>query len=375
MPAGSVVDLFCGAGGLSEGFRQAGYQVLAGLDYDVAAGRTFAATHPEAKFLGGPIQEISVRDILKATGLRPGELDVLVGGPPCQGYSVYNHGRGVDDPRAGLFREYLRIVKGLKPRWLVMENVAGLTSIAGGGIIKEIEQGMGELGYRVQWRILKAEEYGIPQERRRIFFIANREGHPIVFPDPTHGPGLRPFVTIWDAISDLPALANGDKEVPTTYASAPQNAYQRELRRRASRLINHSASRLSAINEERMRHIPAGGSWRDIPFNLLPAGMKRAKRSDHTKRYGRPRKSDLSCTILTKCDVHWGAYIHPDQDRAITVREAARLQSFPDTFEFQGSRTEQYIQVGNAVPPLLGRKVAEAIFSVDMNAAARPAAE
>ena len=111
-----------------------------------------------------------------------------------------------------------------------------------------------------------------------------------------------------------------------------------------------------------MRHIPPGGSWRDIPVHLLPEGMKRAKRSDHTKRYGRPHKSDLACTILTKCDVHWGAYIHPVEDRALTVREAARLQSFPDNFMFQGNRTEQYVQVGNAVPPLLGRRVAEALL-------------
>lgn len=119
-----------------------------------------------------------------------------------------------------------------------------------------------------------------------------------------------------------------------------------------------------------MRHIPPGGSWRDIPVELLPPGMRKAKRSDHTKRYGRPRKTDLSCTILTKCDVHWGAYIHPVQDRAITVREAARLQSFPDFFEFMGSRTNQYVQVGNAVPPLLGRRIAEAILLADRMVAA-----
>lgn len=365
MPQGTVVDLFCGAGGLSEGFRQAGYHVLAGVDYDQVAGRTFAATHPEAKFLSGRIQDVTVDDLIHATGLRPCELDVLVGGPPCQGYSVYNHGRGVHDPRAGLFREYLRIVEGLKPRWIVMENVSGLTSIADGGIIREIEQGLGRLGYKVKWRILKAEEYGVPQERRRIVFIGNRIGAPIEFPSPTHGPGLAPFVTIWDAISDLPPLKNGEKDAPEHYLGAPRNAYQRELRQGANRLTNHAAGRLSPVNEERMKHIPPGGSWRDIPFELLPAGMKRAKRSDHTKRYGRPRKSDLSCTVLTKCDVHWGAYIHPEQDRAITVREAARLQGFPDNFEFAGSRTEQYVQVGNAVPPPLGRKIGEIIASTD----------
>lgn len=357
----TVVDLFCGAGGLSEGFRQAGYHVLAGSDYDPAAGKTFAATHPEATFLGGPIQDLSVRDFLRATGLKKGELEVLVGGPPCQGYSVYNHGRGVDDPRAGLFREYLRIVKGLMPKWLVMENVSGLTSIADGGIIREIEDGMDALGYKVKWKILKAEEYGVPQERRRIVFIANRIGAPIVHPKPTHGPGLLPYVTIWDAIGDLAPLENGDVLGSDKYRTGPMNDYQRELRAGANRVPNHTASRLSSVNLDRMKHIPAGGSWRDIPFDLLPEGMKRAKRSDHTKRYGRPRKSDLSCTILTKCDVHWGAYIHPEQDRAISVREAARLQSFPDTFEFLGSRTEQYVQVGNAVPPLLGRAIAEAL--------------
>ncbi|MGO6844814.1 DNA cytosine methyltransferase [Rhizobium ruizarguesonis] len=370
---GTVVDLFCGAGGLSEGFRQAGFEVLAGSDFDDVAGKTFAATHPEATFVGGRIQELSVKHLLAVTGLKPGELDVLVGGPPCQGYSVYNHNRGVDDPRAGLFREYLRIVKGLRPKWLVMENVSGLTSIADGGIIREIQAGMHELGYEVDFKILKAEEYGVPQERRRIFFIANRIGAPIRFPLPTHGKDLKPLTTIWDAISDLPKVENGRGEEGQKYAAAPANAYQSELRGNRKTVSNHSAPKLSAVNIERMKHIPSGGSWRDIPFDLLPEGMKKAKRSDHTKRYGRPRKSDLACTILTKCDVHWGAYIHPEQDRALTVREAARLQSFPDGFVFLGSRTEQYVQVGNAVPPLLGRAVADALIACDHSLSAEKA--
>jgi len=358
----TAIDLFCGAGGLSEGFRQAGFQVLAGQDYDARAGETFALTHPEAKFVGGPIQNVQPRALLKAAGLKAGELDVILGGPPCQGYSVYNHQRGIADPRAGLFREYLRIVEALRPKWLVMENVTGITSIAGGGIVREIHDGMAALGYRTEMQILKAEEYGVPQERRRVFFIATRTDAPILFPQPTHGPGLKPFVTIWDAISDLPGLVNGEKTSKPSRASVPANAYQKMLQQKSRVIFNHSAPRLAKINEERMKHIPPGGSWRDIPFELLPAGMTRAKRSDHTKRYGRPRKSDLACTILTKCDVHWGAYIHPVEDRALTVREAARLQSFPDRFLFQGNRTEQYVQVGNAVPPLLGWRVAEALL-------------
>jgi len=358
----TAVDLFCGAGGLSEGFRQAGFHVLAGQDFDEAAGATFASTHREAQFIGGPIQDVKVPTLLRTTGLKRGEVDVLIGGPPCQGYSVYNHQRGEDDPRAGLFREYLRIVEGLKPKWLVMENVTGITSISGGGIVREIEEGMARLGYKVRMKTLKAEEFGVPQERRRIFFIATRTDNPIIFPVPTHGPGGSKFVTIWDAISDLPRIETGSESLAYQYACSPKNAYQRLLRGREKSVSNHVPPRLASVNEERMKHIPPGGSWRDIPYELLPAGMRRAKRSDHTKRYGRPRKTDLACTILTKCDVHWGAYIHPEQNRAITVREAARLQAFPDSFVFRGSRTEQYKQVGNAVPPLLGRQVAEAVL-------------
>lgn len=361
----TAIDLFCGAGGLSEGFRQAGFHVLVGQDFDSRAGATFAATHPEAKFIGGPIQNVTPEMLLQAAGKKRGEIDVIVGGPPCQGYSVYNHQRGEGDPRAGLFREYLRIVEGIQPRWLVMENVTGITSIAGGNIVREIFEGMKGLGYRVEMKVLKAEEYGVPQERRRVFFVATRTKAAILFPKPTHGEGRLPLVTIWDAISDLPRLENGAKDTPSRYGSQPQNSFQAMLRGDCQILNNHSAGRLSEINEQRMRHIPAGGSWRDIPRDLLPAGMQKAKRSDHTKRYGRPRKTDLACTILTKCDVHWGAYIHPVQDRALTVREAARLQSFPDFFNFVGNRTEQFVQVGNAVPPLLGRRVAEALILAD----------
>lgn len=361
----TAIDLFCGAGGLSEGFRQAGFHVLAGQDFDDVAGRTFAATHKEATFIGGPIQQVAPAQLLGAAGIRKGELDVIVGGPPCQGYSVYNHQRGAQDPRAGLFREYLRIVEGILPRWLVMENVTGIMSIAGGAIVRQIFQEIEALGYRVDMRVLKAEQFGVPQERRRVFFIATRTDAPILFPEPTHGPGLEPFVTVWDAISDLPALRNGDTMIPRDYASRPQNGYQAILRGDCLKPFNHEPGRLARINEERMKHIPPGGSWRDIPRELLPTGMLKAKRSDHTKRYGRPRKTDLSCTVLTKCDIHWGAYIHPVEDRAFTVREAARLQSFPDFFEFQGSRTEQYVQVGNAVPPLLGRRVAESLLLSD----------
>jgi DNA (cytosine-5)-methyltransferase 1 len=353
----TAIDLFCGAGGLSEGFRQAGFHVVAGNDFNEAAGETFESTHSEARFFPGAIQNWSAEDFLRAGSLKAGELDLLGGGPPCQGFSVYNHQRGLHDARSSLYHEYLRLVDGLRPKWVVLENVTGMTSAGNGAAVEGIADGLGALGYRVETRILRAEDYGVPQERRRIVFIGNRVGEPIVWPDRTHGVGLKPLTTVRDAIGDLPARSNGERLGVNRYTVDPVGEYQKDLRTGCHQVLNHDATRLAAVNEARMRHIPPGGSWRDIPFDLLPAGMKKAKRSDHTKRYGRLRWDGLASTILTKCDVHWGAYIHPDQDRGITVREAARFQSFPDWFELKCSKTEKNFQVGNAVPPLHGRAI------------------
>ncbi len=356
----SVVDLFCGAGGLSFGFVRAGYEVKLGTDIDPTYGKTFLASHPDAKFIAKPIQELEAHEVLNAIGLKQGQLDVLVGGPPCQGYSVYNHGRGENDPRAGLFKEYIRLVRGVQPKWIVMENVTGLLSIANGKLINQILTDFRAEGYlNIEFQVLKSEEFGVPQERRRIVFIANRLGIPVEFPKPTLDGKNRPFVNIWDAISDLPKPKEPMVEIAgAQYVSKPLSNYQKAMRSAEGVVQNHYGPKLGVKNLERLKYIPQGGSWRDIPLNLLPEGMKRAKRSDHTKRYGRPKKTDLACTILTKCDIHWGAYIHPDDDRPFTVREAARLQSFPDDFKFFGSMTEQFVQVGNAVPPLLAEALA-----------------
>lgn len=361
----TAIDLFCGAGGLTEGLRQAGFYVLAGNDSNDAAGETFAATHKDARFLPGPVQQITSEGLLKAAGVGRGHLDCLVGGPPCQAFSVYNHKRGMYGERSQLFKEYLRLVDGLNPRWVVMENVTGMTSANGGTAVHAILSGFTSLGYDIAYRILHAEDYGVPQARRRVVFIGNRDGTPIVWPQKTHGKGLIPVPTVHDAIGDLPILENSEDLGVLPYACEPSGTYQRRLRQGSTDVHNHAAPRLAPINIERMRYIPQGGNWRDIPFELLPEGMKRARRYDHTTRYGRMTWDGLSCTVLTKCDLHWGAYIHPEQDRAITVREAARIQSFPDWFHFQGSRTEQYVQVGNAVPPLLGRRIGEAILATE----------
>lgn len=358
----TCVDLFCGAGGLSQGFRSHGFEILAANDIDPYASQTYRSSHPSTLFIEGPVETVHDSLLRELLELRPGDLDCLIGGPPCQAFSVYNHQRGMHDGRSGLFREYLRLVEGLQPKIVVMENVTGILSAGGGRAVEEIHTRLSKLGYNVSQKTLKAEEFGVPQERRRVIFVATRkpigEFH---FPAATHGAGRKPLVTVADAILDLPPLAILEGKEDSEYTSSALSTYQALLRKGTQRLYNHVAPSLSSINLERLKHIPQGGSWRDVPFELLPAGMKLARRCDHTKRYGRLDPAGLASTILTKCDLHWGAYIHPFQERTLTVREAARFQSFPDSLRFLGPRVEQFRQVGNAVPPVLSGAIAKAV--------------
>lgn len=376
----TCIDLFSGGGGLAEGFRQAGWRIVAASDVDSGASATFRRNFPEASFFEGPISKVTAEMLMDETGLKPGDLDCLIGGPPCQSFSYNNHQRSADDERARLFRRYLKIVATLRPKTLVMENVPGMLSVGGGSIVKAIRRRLKKLGYEVAIRILYAEDFGVPQQRRRVFVVASRVGDPRdIFPEGTHGPAAKPseeansyvhrwsppegttlpkFVTVGDAIADLPRLTSGGGKFECAYRKPAKTEYQRTARSNADKLRNHVCHSLTGDMLRRIKHVPEGGNWRDIPRHLLTEGMKRARKSDHTKRYGRLKRSKLASTILTKCDPHWdphwGAYVHPTQNRTITVREAARLQGFPDTFVFEGTHlSKQYEQVGNAVPPPL----------------------
>lgn len=379
----TCIDVFSGAGGMADGFRQAGFRILSGVDQADAASSTFRLNFPEASFFECPISELSGEELLEDAGLEKGDLDCLIGGPPCQAFSYNNHAREEHATQSTLFRDYLRIVEALLPKCVVMENVPGILTILEGAVMDIIRGELQALGYECEARILYAEDYGAPQERRRVFFIASRIG-PVagLFPRGRFGPArkpskeVNPFVhrwslrpgqkprrapTVWCAIGDLPVIANGGGTDKAVHTKAPACWYQVRMRQRRRRIYNHIAPALGALQINRIRHVPEGGNWRDIPFDLLPAGMQRAKPSDHTKRYGRLRKRGLCCTILTKCDPHWGSYIHPDQERAISVREAARLQSFTDRFQFAGYRSQQFALVGNAVPPLLAAAIGRRI--------------
>ena len=376
------IDLFCGAGGITEGFRQAGFDCLYANDINPAAVETFRLNHPEVLAECSPVEEIDAASVRRHLGLDRGELTVLVGGPPCQGFSINAPARFLSDPRNRLFRDFIRFLEEFEPKAFLFENVPGMLSIGDGKIFERVVFELHRRGYQVSARVLFAAHYGVPQERWRLILLGARDGE-INHPLPTHAAAgranfrngrtmtyieegrnstLLPATTVGEAISDLPALEVGEGAEEMAYGRTSHlTAYAREMREGSTWVYNHCAARLSPQNLKRLSYIKPGGSWRDIPFELLPKGMQRARKSDHTRRYGRLRADGLAGTIMTKCDPHWGPVFLPDQDRALTVREAARLQSFPDRYRFLGSRVAQYEQVGNAVPVWMARAVATAI--------------
>jgi len=383
----TCLDLFAGAGGLAIGFREAGFRVVGANDADADAGATFRLNFPEAAFFEGSIVGLTDATVMKDCNLRPGDLDCLIGGPPCQSFSYNNHHRSDSDDRARLFEHYLRLVRGLQPKTLVMENVPGILTIGGGSVVNAIRAELRLMGYDTALRILSAEEYGTPQVRRRVFIVASRIGRAVtLLPSPTHNSadkrkprtrGLKLPVTVWSAIGDLPMLANGGGRIDTAVKPVKAfSAYQRKMRKGKRKVFNHVCQTLTKVNLDRIVHVPEGGNWRDIPRNLLPAGMQRARLSDHTKRYGRLSRNGLASTLLTKCDPHWGAYVHPTQNRTISVREAARLQGFPDSFRFAGdSLARHYEQVGNAVPIPVAEAIARCVVKHLAEFAVKPATQ
>lgn len=373
------VDLFCGAGGITEGFRQAGSRCLYANDIMKEAISTFAWNNPEALADCRPVEQIDPSDIMRQLGLAVSELDVLAGGPPCQGFSINAPERFMDDPRNRLFQHYARFLEVLRPKTFLFENVPGLLSIEDGKVFKQILNVFESLGYYVSAKILFSAHYGVPQERWRLILLGSLYGW-IQHPEPMHYAvgranfrggssltfkltesdrlALLPAVSVGDAINDLPRLEMGGGSEIIDYTCKPHSDYARAMRNPEGFTFNHYAAKLSEQNIERMKHVRQGGSWRDIPHDLLPKGMQRARTSDHTKRYGRLSNDGLAGTVMTKCDPHWGTVFLPEQDRTLTVREAARFQSFPDTYKFLGTRVSQYKQVGNAVPVLMARAIA-----------------
>lgn len=341
----NVIDLFCGAGGLSLGFQKAGFNVVLGIDNDAMALKTFEKNHNGAKSICGDISKITYsKDIKDVIGNK--KIDIIIGGPPCQGFSLSGP-RNFDDPRNKLYLSYIRLVSEIKPKMFVIENVPGLVSLFGGQVKDNIINRFTQMGYNVQYKKLCAADYGVPQYRNRVVFVGILKNlGSFTYPTPSSNQ-----ISCEMALSDLPALDGeflGDEI--QDYISAPQNAYQELMRKGSIGVYNH----IAAHHSERVKHIisfvPAGGNYKDLPAEF------RNTRNFHVAWTRFPINKPAP-TIDTGHRHHF----HYKYNRVPTVRECARLQSFPDDFIFLGNKTQQFRQVGNAVPPLMAYRIAKEV--------------
>lgn len=423
------IDLFVGAGGLTQGFKQQGFSCLWANDFDEEALCTFSENHPEVTTVSGPIEAISPAEVRNSLGLARGELDVVLGGPPCQGFSTYGK-RDPNDDRNKLPRYFLDFVQEFMPKVFVMENVVGILSMEGGRVVEGIVSRATGLGYACNPFILDAVEYGVPQFRKRVFVVGSRAGHEVEKPQSTHGtarrtssnepeqsslfenlrrPRVEQAVTVRDAISDLPTEAlpprRTSESVP--YATAAQNAYQQVMRQGSGKALHHSAKQMLGVRRLRMALLKPGDYGTELRHRILENGLpddiidellggrglrdlsgcrtqdkekelelrkilhrghididKVLDSVDHggfANKYRRLEWDAPSHTLVAHMARDCSDFIHPEVDRFISVREAARLQSFPDTYRFLGSQFRQFKQIGNAVPPMLGEAVARAV--------------
>ncbi len=350
----NVLDLFCGCGGFSKGFEEAGFTIKLGIDIWEDAVKTYRLNFPKAATITEDITKLDYKDLLEAASVSKDNVDVIIGGPPCQGFSVSGK-RLLDDPRNILYKSFVRMVEGIQPKVFVMENVPGIVKLFNGQVKEQVIEDFSALGYRVSMKQLTASDYGVPQARKRVFFVGiNKEKIGDIefhFPDEICGDEKKPYVTCKDALSDLDFI--GDLTLlqeHDQYRLPPQSEYQKYMRQNATELLNH----VTTIHTEQTRTIiamvPDGGNYKDLPHELWST-----------------RKVNIAWTRMDSAkpcftiDTGHNHHFHYRANRVPTVRESARIQSFPDDFEFLGIKTSQLKQVGNAVPPLLAKAVASEI--------------
>lgn len=348
----TVIDLFAGVGGLSLGFEMAGFEVVLANEYDPSIAEAYVRNRPNANMIVEDITKLPVDETFSSY---QGKVDVVIGGPPCQGFSQKGQRKSINDPRNFLFRYYYEVVRCVQPRYFVIENVPNLLTTEKGYFKDEIVALFNGIGYAVSSGVLCAADFGVPQDRRRTCIIGKLGGPQVSLPVPS---GKR--TTIWDAISDLSYLESGEGSEVQGYRSPAKSEYQELLRVGSRELHNHVATKHSKVTLERLKMIdPECGK------EMLPE--EHHTKSIYSGTWCRMKKDGISKTITTRYDTpSSGEFTHPFLDRAITTREAARIQSFPDTFHFFGPKSSQMKQVGNAVPPLLGKAIAERILE-DMN--------
>lgn len=347
------IDIFSGAGGLSLGAEMAGIKISYGIEINPSAAKSFTRNHKGAQVLQGDIKDIDPASLKQGND----PVFIIMGGPPCQGFSMSNtRTRNMENEKNFLFLEFVRFVKELKPTWFVLENVWGLTNINEGKTQTMIENCFRALDYEVSSKVLWASDYGVPQKRNRFFMVGNRHGIKFEFPEK-----FDKIVTVNEAIGDLPDLVNGQMldEAPYKLPLSKASEYARQMRKDSKKATQNFVSRNNDLVIERYKYIGQGQNWRAIPDFLMENYADKGR--CHSGIYRRLIADQPSVVIS---NYRKSMLIHPYQDRGISVREAARLQSFPDDFYFEGSISHIQQQIGNAVPPLLAKAVFDQIIKM-----------
>lgn len=346
----NAIDLFAGCGGLSRGFMDAGFDIIVGVDNDHAALKTFAINHNGAVPLNADLSKQETFDEIKKIA-KNREIDVIIAGPPCQGFSLTGP-RNFDDPRNKLYLAVLEMVRQYQPKGFIIENVPGMATMYDGQVKNEVLRRFRDMGYNVECKILCAADYGVPQMRKRLIFMGIRSDIGVPkFPEPLLD--AEHYITCREALDDLPARINELGSEEDIYISEPRTEYQKQMRGTCTVLHNHVATAHKQFVIDTIAQVPEGGNWKDLPEGV---GESR-KFNEAWTRYDGNKPSK---TIDTGHRNHF----HYQYNRVPTIRENARLQSFPDDFVFTGTKTQQNRQVGNAVPPLLGQALGQAMNEI-----------
>jgi DNA (cytosine-5)-methyltransferase 1 len=344
----TAIDLFSGAGGLSLGAQNAGFEIVVAVEKERDFALTFKRNHPNSTVISNDIRNIDTQTL----NIKP---FIIFGGPPCQGFSISNtQTRNLDNKNNVLFEEFVRFVKELSPKWFLFENVEGIVSFNKGATIKQIEQCFRDLGYTISSKIVCASDYGVPQNRNRFIMVGNKSGIIFVFPK-----AQKKKISVSAAISDLPDLENGQMLYDGIYKKAV-SAYAKKMRKGSKSPLQNYVSKNADYVIERYSYIGQGQNWRAIPEHLMSNYKNR--QNCHSGIYKRldPDKPSVVISNYRK-----NMLIHPFQNRGLSVREAARLQSFPDTFIFEGSIMKIQQQIGNAVPPFMAEAIFKKILSYE----------
>lgn len=361
-----VVDLFCGVGGLSYGFaKDKNFEIVAANEILPNMAKAYELNHPSVKVYCKDIKDFGIHDLIKDFNIKEGDIDLVVGGPPCQAYSTVGK-RLIDDPRGKLFQEYYRVLKEINPKMFIFENVRGLLSMQQGELFDTIISLFKSLNYSVSHKVLNSADYGVPQVRERVFIVGTKLNNAFSYPNPTHESkeanimlfrqqNLKPYLNISDAIGDLPFIKSGEESF--VYETPSQNLFQEIMRRNApTKLMDHNAP----INNEKlvkiMEQLPDGGTPLDLPESIRP-------KSGFANTYCRLWWNRPSTTITRNFSTPSSSRcIHPKAPRPLTTREGARIQCFPDNYIFYGSRSDKNLQIGNAVPTFVSVAIKNSIL-------------